>query len=436
MIFRTKLPCTMVNRDQVSIWSILKNCIGKDLSKITMPVVFNEPLTMIQRACESIQYSRYIQLANESDDPIERMEYICAFIIAGLSANCERIMKPFNPLLYETYEIEHDLDGSGKVRAVAQQVSHHPPISAAHNESDHFVYSGSINPKIKFWGRSVDVQPDGQVSIILKRHNEKYTFKSVSCTVHNVIVGKLWFEHHGPLEVINHTNGVRAQFEFKRAGWFGKDLHRFDGFISTYGKDNKSNKINETNNKGKRVRFIYGKWSDYIKTVDITDYNRYMQENPNKLFRIPDRPNEEMSLMSTNNLLSKFKSASIATNSIPNNNQQQQQSSDLSCSSDTYPTESGGVGLPKGESMESLDIPNSRILWRRSSDYQRDYYNFTQFTMRLNELSDDIAPTLPLSDSRFRPDVRSFEAGDLDQAGKWGARQLKSISSLCNKQQA
>jgi hypothetical protein len=33
------------------------------------------------------------------------------------------------------------------------------------------------------------------------------------------------------MEVTNQTNGLKASLNFKAAGWFGKDLHRFDGFI-------------------------------------------------------------------------------------------------------------------------------------------------------------------------------------------------------------
>lgn len=33
----------------LNLWSIIKNCIGKDLSKIPMPVNFNEPLSLLQR---------------------------------------------------------------------------------------------------------------------------------------------------------------------------------------------------------------------------------------------------------------------------------------------------------------------------------------------------------------------------------------------------
>lgn len=44
---RTRVPDKPSN--SVSLWGILKNCIGKDLSKIPMPVNFNEPISMLQR---------------------------------------------------------------------------------------------------------------------------------------------------------------------------------------------------------------------------------------------------------------------------------------------------------------------------------------------------------------------------------------------------
>lgn len=64
----------MVPRDEVSLWSILKNFIGKDLSKITMPVLFNEPLSFLQRVTEYLEYAHFLNTADQLDDPIERME--------------------------------------------------------------------------------------------------------------------------------------------------------------------------------------------------------------------------------------------------------------------------------------------------------------------------------------------------------------------------
>ena len=386
----------------MSIWSILKNCIGKELSKITMPVVFNEPLTMLQRACEGLQYSNYLVMADSSDNPIERMEYVCAFIIAALSGNSLRIVKPFNPLLYETFEIEHDLEDGTRVKGIAQQVSHHPPITAAYAESNSFSYSGVINPKIKFWGRSVDISHDGVCKIHLKRHNESYIFKAVPCSIHNIIVGKLWFEHNGSLDIKCSESNLQTNLTFKQAGWFSSDLHRFDGFISS-GLDPKNSR---------KLRFVYGKWTSYIKSVEYSIYENYMKENQNKLFRIPDDPDQ-----GSDGVVGDIKNmnitSSINNNSIGSNDLQSNHKGGLQASS----SKSGDKKqFTKSESSQSLDIPNSKTIWRLETQFFSEYYYFSPFTMKLNELTPHLAKTLPRTDSRFRPDVRKLEEGDLDGA--------------------
>lgn len=75
----------MVPRDEVSLWSILKHCIGKELSKITFPVVFNEPLSFLQRVTENFEYSHYLNDADDCQDPIERME-VCLFYRKNINA--------------------------------------------------------------------------------------------------------------------------------------------------------------------------------------------------------------------------------------------------------------------------------------------------------------------------------------------------------------
>jgi hypothetical protein len=36
------------------------------------------------------------------------------------------------------------------------------------------------------------------------RHNEAYTWTNPTCCVHNIIVGKLWIEQYGNMEITNH----------------------------------------------------------------------------------------------------------------------------------------------------------------------------------------------------------------------------------------
>lgn len=54
---RERLPIGSDNRPPVSLWAVLKGSIGKDLTKISFPVFFNEPTSMLQRMAEDMEFS-------------------------------------------------------------------------------------------------------------------------------------------------------------------------------------------------------------------------------------------------------------------------------------------------------------------------------------------------------------------------------------------
>ena len=189
----------MIDRSQISIWSILKQSIGKDLSKITLPAAWCEPVSFLQRVTENFYYSDLINKATDVPaglSPAKRMEYIAAYAVTNISSNIDRLSKPFNPLMGETYELTREDLG---FKVICEQVSHHPPITAFNVESTNpsrdWQFYGDINPKTKFWGKSIEIYPKGTLTLDLKRFNETYTWQSVTCCVHNIIVGKMWFEY-------------------------------------------------------------------------------------------------------------------------------------------------------------------------------------------------------------------------------------------------
>lgn len=253
----------MVNRNDFSSWSVLKNCIGKELSKITMPVIFNEPLSFLQRMVEYMEYAELLRKASDQNDALERIKIVAAFAVSALASNWERLGKPFNPLLGETFELERE-----EFRIICEQVSHHPPVSAFHADSKDWQFHGSVHPKLKFWGKSVEIQPKGIVTVELPKWGEAYSWSNVNCCVHNIIVGRLWMEQYGTMEIVCHQTGYRVTLTFKPAGWNSKDLHRIEGFISDRNK--------------KKLFFLYGKWTDFIKCTDITSYEDYSRENSHK----------------------------------------------------------------------------------------------------------------------------------------------------------
>ncbi|XP_037462592.1 oxysterol-binding protein-related protein 1C-like [Triticum dicoccoides] len=62
---RKKLPDLVEKEKGVSLWSMIKDNIGKDLTKVCLPVYFNEPLSSLQKCFEDLEYSYLIDRAYE-----------------------------------------------------------------------------------------------------------------------------------------------------------------------------------------------------------------------------------------------------------------------------------------------------------------------------------------------------------------------------------
>lgn len=68
---------------------------------------------------EYMEYAKLLRIASEQSDPIERLKYVSAFAVSALASNWERLGKPFNPLLGETYELTRP-----EFRIICEQVSY------------------------------------------------------------------------------------------------------------------------------------------------------------------------------------------------------------------------------------------------------------------------------------------------------------------------
>uniref|UniRef100_A0AAX7TMW0 Oxysterol-binding protein n=1 Tax=Astatotilapia calliptera TaxID=8154 RepID=A0AAX7TMW0_ASTCA len=349
---RTSLPAPMFSRNDVSIWSILKKCIGMELSKIAMPVVFNEPLSFLQRLTEYMEHTYLIHQANATTDSIERMKCVAAFAVSAVASQWERTGKPFNPLLGETYELIRDDLG---FRWMSEQVSHHPPVSAFHAEGlkEDFVFHGSIYPKLKFWGKSIEAEPKGVITLELPKYNEAYTWTNPTCCVHNIIVGQLWIEQYGSVEVLNHKTGERCSMTFKPCGLFGKELHKVEGYILDKSK--------------KKLCAIYGKWTECLYTVDPATFDAHKKTEKKN-------PDEKKG-----------------------NKQSTSEQTGPDCSRVIPGSELIWKITPRPENSSK-------------------FYAFSTFAMQLNELDKRMEGVIPSTDSRLRPDICAMEKGDIDLA--------------------
>ncbi|XP_049820925.1 oxysterol-binding protein-related protein 3-like isoform X2 [Aethina tumida] len=309
---RTVLPAPRPLTEGLSLWNLLSRNIGKDLSQISMPVALNEPLNVLQRLCEELEYSDLLDRASGVDDPYERMVEVAAFAVSSYASTLTRAgNKPFNPLLGETYECIREDKG---FRFLAEQVSHHPPVSACHAESTNFTFWQDARVKTKFWGKSMEFQPLGRVHVLLPKTGDLYSWNKVTTCVHNLFSGQRWVDQYGELKI---TNGrITCKLTFNKASYWSAKRHEVVGAVF--------------DENDRPVRRLFGKWSEA-----------------------------------------------------------------LYC----------GVA------------PSARCIWRAGnlpSAHER-YYGFTRFAIELNELGPD-QHLLPPTDTRFRPDQRALEEGDLTTA--------------------
>ncbi|PWW79793.1 hypothetical protein C7212DRAFT_355555 [Tuber magnatum] len=246
---RERLSMDADDRPKISLWGILKSMIGKDMTKMTLPVSFNEPTSLLQRVAEDMEYTDLLDQAADCSESTERMVYVAAFAASEYSSTTNRVAKPFNPLLGETYEYCRP---DKKYRFFIEQVSHHPPIGAAWAESEKWDYWGESAVKSKFYGKSFDINPLGTWFLRLRTVDgteELYTWKKVTSSVVGIITGSPTVDNYGPMEIKNWTTGDACLLDFKARGWRGAGYEVKGRVLSC---------------DGMQVWSIGGRWNDKI----------------------------------------------------------------------------------------------------------------------------------------------------------------------------
>lgn len=227
---RSRLPAPPAPSGDVSLWGLLRSSVGKDLSRVALPVQLNEPLNTLQRLCEELEYSALLDRASRARDPRQRMVYVAAFAVSAYASTYYRAgSKPFNPVLGETYECVRPDRG---FRFISEQVCHHPPISACHAESDNFIFWQDMRWKNKFWGKSLEIVPVGTVNVQLPRTGDHFQWNKVTTCIHNVLSGPRWIEHYGEVLIRNTRDAAyHCKITFGKARYWGVGTNEVQGLV-------------------------------------------------------------------------------------------------------------------------------------------------------------------------------------------------------------
>ncbi|KAL6217176.1 hypothetical protein ACLB2K_010393 [Fragaria x ananassa] len=249
---RKKLPDPVEKEKSVSLWSMIKDNIGKDLTKICLPVYFNEPLSSLQKGFEDLEYSYLLDRAYEwgkRGNSLMRILNVAAFAVSGYASTEGRMCKPFNPLLGETYEADYPDKG---LRFFSEKVSHHPMILACHCEGNGWKFYGDSNLKSKFWGRSIQLDPVGVLTLEFD-DGEILQWSKVTTSIYNLILGKLYCDHYGTMR-IQGKHEYQCKLKFKEQSIIDRNPHQVQGIVQ--------------DKHGKTVATLFGKWDESMHYVD------------------------------------------------------------------------------------------------------------------------------------------------------------------------
>lgn len=249
---RDNLPDPKEKEKPVGLWSIIKDNIGKDLSGVCLPVYFNEPLSSLQKCFEDLEYSYLVDRALEwgkQGNDLMRILNMAAFAVSGYASTEGRQCKPFNPLLGETYEADYPDKG---VHFFSEKVSHHPMIVACHCEGRGWKFWADSNLKGKFWGRSIQLDPVGVLTLQFE-DGETFQWSKVTTSIYNIILGKIYCDHYGTMRIRGSGN-YSCKLKFKEQSIIDRNPHQVHGFV-------------QDNRTGEKVAMLVGKWDEAMYYV-------------------------------------------------------------------------------------------------------------------------------------------------------------------------
>lgn len=253
---RLELPWFKDPNIKVSIWAIIKDSIGKDISKLSVPVYFNDPTSLLQKCAQSMEYNHILDQAiaiKNEENAIKRLAYVAIYSISQLTI-CERnATKPFNPLIGETYEfVNNDME------FLSEQVSHHPPVTANFCRGKNANYKLWNNQKTntKFKGKSLDFTQQFKTYIEFEDHSETYEIESPTLSAHNLIIGTPYVDIGGTSSVrLIEKPELECVVTYTKRGWISKDQFKVEGEVC---RSNKGSKKSEPLFK------IHGNWNSKI----------------------------------------------------------------------------------------------------------------------------------------------------------------------------
>ncbi|XP_043495977.1 oxysterol-binding protein-related protein 8 isoform X1 [Polistes fuscatus] len=216
---------TVLQEEQKSlIWFLMKQARpGMDLSKVVLPTFILEPRSFLEKLADSYYHADLLSEAVLEDDAFTRMKAVVKWYLSGFYKKPQGLKKPYNPLLGETFRCYWQHPNGSRTFYLAEQLSHHPPISGFYvtNRQDGFTISATIIAKSKFYGNSTSAILDGVAILTMLPRGEDYTMTIPYAHCKGILVGTLSMELGGKIDIECEKTRYHTELEFKLKPFLG-----------------------------------------------------------------------------------------------------------------------------------------------------------------------------------------------------------------------
>ncbi|VEN34123.1 unnamed protein product, partial [Callosobruchus maculatus] len=233
--------------------------IGMDLTKVVLPTFILERRSLLEMYADYFAHpDMFIKIA-DLKEPRDRMIQVVKWYLSSYHAGRKSTVakKPYNPILGEIFRCHWDVpNGNGdskddavddgpvpwcrrsQLTFVAEQVSHHPPISAFYAEhyNKRISFNAHIYTKSKFLGLSVCVYNIGQGVVNVIDYDEEYIVTFPNGYGRSILTVP-WIELGGTVTINCPKTGYNCTVEFITKPFYGNKKNKISAEV--FGPDEK-----------------------------------------------------------------------------------------------------------------------------------------------------------------------------------------------------
>uniref|UniRef100_A0A8D0D0L0 Oxysterol-binding protein n=1 Tax=Sander lucioperca TaxID=283035 RepID=A0A8D0D0L0_SANLU len=251
--------------------------LGMDLTKVVLPTFILERRSLLEMYADFFAHPDLFVSIAEQPEARERMVHVVKWYLSAFHAGRKGSVakKPYNPILGEVFYCHWDLEtvsegpvpwsSSNSVCFVAEQVSHHPPISAFYAEclNKKIQFNAHIWTKSKFLGMSIGVHNIGQGCVSCLEHDEHYILTFPNGYGRSILTVP-WVELGGECNISCSKSGYSANIVFHTKPFYGGKKHRITAEIFS-----PNDKKSFCSIEGEWNGVMYAKWATGENTVFI-----------------------------------------------------------------------------------------------------------------------------------------------------------------------